>query len=87
VEKNPGYWKQYRANHPDYVTKNREQQKGRNLRNRSLCNQSVIAKSDALIQENPVETGIYQLIPVTHLAIAKSDALIVKISPITNSYP
>jgi hypothetical protein len=47
----------------------------------------VIAKSDALIPETPLETGIYQLVPVTNSMIAKSDALLVKISPVTNSYP
>lgn len=87
VEKNSGYWKRYRASHLDYVARNREQQQGRNLRNRSLCKRGVIAKSDALIPETSLETGIYQLVPVTNLMIAKSDALLVKISPVTNSYP
>ena len=87
VKKNSAYWNLYRASRPDYVTRNREQQQGRNLRNRSLCKRDVIAKSDALIPEISLETGIYQLVPVTNLMIAKSDALLVKISPVTNSYP
>ncbi len=47
----------------------------------------MIAKSDALIPKTSLETGIYQLVPVTNLMIAKSDALLVKISAVTNSYP
>lgn len=47
----------------------------------------MIAKGDALITETSLETGIYQLVPVTNSLIAKSDALLVKISPFTNSYP
>lgn len=51
LKESPHYWKQYRANHPDYAKRNREQQRERNhLRKKLLGNNaSLIAKSDALI--------------------------------------
>lgn len=88
LKKNPGYWQQYREKHPIYTNRNREQQLQRNLHQRSTSNNNarLIAKSDALISESPVKTGVYQLVPTAESEIAKSDALIVKISLITNGY-
>jgi hypothetical protein len=87
LKESPHYWKEYRASHPDYAKRNRKQQRERNLlRKKQLGNNaSLIAKSDALIPESPLKTGIYQLVPVTR-TIAKSDALIVKISFIPEGY-
>lgn len=71
VLKNPDYWKQYRASHPDYVEKNRNAQFRRN--------QARIAK-DAPCLPFSLPPGRYQLIPVSDPLIANEDAWIVEIT-------
>lgn len=87
-EKNPDYWKQYRASHPDYRQRNRQKQKERN-RNRGKSHTergAMIAKSDALKPPNDIISGLYTLLPVAGEMIAKSDALLVKLDVIADKY-
>jgi hypothetical protein len=80
--RNPVYWKQYRASHPHYTEKNRENQRIHQQKLR-LCNKaSQFANSDALTANNPLKAGRYQMIPVAYNEFANSDALIVEISVI-----
>ena len=46
----------------------------------------MIAKSDALAQENNDISGIYMIIPATRNMIAKSDAKFVEINLISKGY-
>ena len=83
--KNSQYWSFYRATHPEYVLKNRQQQKIRDQsrsQGTAKVNASLLAKSDVLLKESPIKSGIYYLIP-SHDLLAKSDALLVKISLIS----
>jgi len=87
-EKNPDYWKQYRASHPDYCQRNRQKQKERNRKRGKghIEAGAVIAKSDALKPHNEIISGIYNIVPVNGDMIAKSDALLVKLDVITDNY-
>lgn len=90
--KNPDYWKPYREAHPGYTERNKSKQR---QRKQALCRRSrtpdggtapQFANSDALTPKNPVKAGTYQLIPFPGEGFANSDALIVKISIIPESY-
>lgn len=83
------YWRNYRATHPEYVRRNKEQQQRRDLR-RKVCkigDTSHLAKSDVFQEVNlplmPIKAGFYHLIPFQESHLAKSDALTVKLSVIT----
>jgi len=87
-EKNPDYWKHYRASHPDYRQRNRQKQKTRN-RKRSQSGVelgSKIAKRYALKPPNGIISGLYKLLPIDGAMIAKSDALLVKLNVVSNNY-
>lgn len=55
--RNPRYWANYRQGHPEYVQRNREQQRARNARRR-------IAKMDESEPQSFFESGAYRIIPV-----------------------
>ena len=75
----PNYSRNYRAKNPDYVERNRAQQK---IRNTKRCD-ALIAKMDVSRPERLVPSGIYRLTPVDASKIAKMDAWIVEISLIS----
>jgi hypothetical protein len=77
-----GYWRDWRARHPEYCERNRTQQRLRNRRRRV----PAIAKMDASATDLPVPSGTYRLIPATGGEIAKSHAWTVKIAVITAPY-
>jgi len=82
----PGYWKDYRSRHPEYVKRNRILQTVRNRRHR-FCHQSntdggLIAKVDASIFNKNRLVGQFYLVPV----IAKVDSLKVNIFDISSPY-
>ncbi len=88
-EKNPGYWKHYRASHPAYRRRNRQQQSERN-RKRTLARvdtESLIAKRYVSEDQSDIISGIYRMVPIEGAMIAKSDAYLVKLNLITDSYP
>jgi len=82
-QKNPGYWKQYRRRHPEYCKRNRQRQRfrDRNRRNNASCNDHL-AKMDALDLFLNDTTVSYFICPAES-DLAKSDALAVKIIPIS----
>ena len=85
--KNSDYWEKYRENNPDYTKSNREKQRHRNRRRKAIKSlSSEIAKMDALPSEKCDISGIYGLISVQDLLIAKMDAKIVKITLISDNY-
>ncbi len=82
----PGYWKEYRSRHPEYVKRNRILQA---VRNRKRTNRhqpddhgNLIAKVDASIFYKNRLVGQFYLVPV----IAKVDALKVNIFDISSPY-
>ena len=86
-EKNPDYWKNYRENNPNYTGCNREKQRHRNRCRRAIESiSSEFAKMDALsVQRNDI-SGVYGLISVQDLLVAKMDAKIVKIIEMSDAY-
>jgi len=85
--KNSGYWKEYRARHPAYVERNREQQRVRNRkrsRKRDTPASLAIAKMDALTPRNIIPFGRYRLVPLATDGIAKMDALVVEIGVVSS---
>ena len=67
AERNPDYWRQYRAAHPEYRARNHLLQKERDARRR----ERNLVKMDALKGENLIESGTYYLVPSD---LAKMDA-------------
>ena len=90
IKRNPGYSKKYRENHPEYVEKNRKDQRARNKKqkiHKELPDfvKSEIAKMDVLKPKKVIISGYYKLIPLYPEKIAKMDELIVKIDIISKS--
>ena len=83
----PDYWKQYRASHQKYVQRNLNKQRMRDGRAKIQiqAQEMHLAKSDAFIKKNLINSGNYWLIPALNKNLAKSDALFVKIDLITTS--
>lgn len=80
-ETHPDYWQEYRADHPEYVDRNREQQRIRN----TTRSASAIAKMDPSSPISPITTGTYRLTAAEEGAIAKMDAWIVKITLLSST--
>jgi len=68
------YQKQYRANHPEYVKRNREQQKERNKK-RLNDPSSMIVKTYALSLQ-PLQDGLYRGLEVKNGKIVKTYTLL-----------
>ena len=83
---NPGYWKDYRSRHPEYVERNRILQAVRNRRrnrgDKMQATDDLIAKVDASMFNKNRMVGQFYLVPV----IAKVDALKVNIFDISSPY-
>ena len=75
-ERNPDYWREYRIEHPQYVERNRTQQRERNARQR----ERRVAKMNASPPDFPVPSGIYRISKAPSIRIAKMDAWIVEIT-------
>lgn len=74
------YQKQYRNNHPEYVLKNRQQQRIRNQKRNADA--SMIVKMDAFDQQPSIKSGIYEFTPCRVNAsgkIVKMDALALQV--------
>jgi hypothetical protein len=85
-EKNSGYSRSYRENHPGYVEANRSGQKIRNMRRKPPgAEPPLIAKSDASHGKNSLNPGLYIIQRVKADGIAKSDASFVRITSISMS--
>lgn len=77
----PGYWKDYRAGHPDKARRNRLLQCLRNRKRRSPG--SVIAKMDAFRSRPRLTYGTFWMVPM----IAKMDAFKVNLYGFSEPYP
>jgi hypothetical protein len=82
--KYPGdrYQSSYRANHPGYVSDNREKQHLRALKEPEMPMEAQIVKTDALSSESLVSKGFYVLMPYKKTCpgkIVKPDALIIEL--------
>jgi len=86
-EKNPRYWQEYRARHPECVARNRERQRERNRHRRKQgdAGHVPIAKMDASAPDKSINTGRYMLSRIDSGGIAKMDALIVEINVVSSS--
>ena len=79
--KNPSYWKQYRASHPEYVERNRKQQQVRNKRKQS----ARIANVAESVPNSPFPSGRYRLARVTADCIANEAHWIVEITYLSDA--
>lgn len=75
LDRNPEYWHKYRDAHPDYVERNRIQQRGR-AKSMSI---TEVAKMDASNLVLPLPSGVYHLSLATDSEIAKMDVWTVEI--------
>ena len=82
ADENAGYWHQYREEHPEYVERNRQLQRGRDSSRRLR----VLAKMDASRRETPMASGTYRLIPATGEDLAKMNAWTVQITVLSDGY-
>jgi hypothetical protein len=90
TKRNPEYWQNYRSAHPEYVERNRRQQKIRNIRSRyslilSENDPKMIAKMNDLKGKSSIKSGYYMLYPISTGEIAKMDEILVKIDVISKS--
>jgi hypothetical protein len=84
LEKNPGYWKGYRKRHPQYCERNRrlQQQRDKSRYGRNVSVGGNLAKMDTLNGFLNDRIGRYIISPAAG-NLAKMDALIVKIVPVS----
>ena len=82
--RHPDYWRAYRRQHPQSVTRNRDKQHDRDRAKRLKPPQPPcgpdLANEDASRLQLPVETGTYRMIPVTGGDLANENAYLVKIA-------
>jgi len=80
----PEYWRAYRLNQPQYVIRNRQQQRERDRARRRdrvpAAPTPGLANEDASSPSYPLETGTYRMIPVTGSELANENAWVVRIS-------
>ena len=83
-----GYWRRYRAEHPEYTAANRIGQRERDRRRRERESappaRADLAKSDASTPDSRAFSGTYRLIPVTGRNLANEDACLVKIAVLSD---
>lgn len=76
VARNHDYWKRYRQRHPEYVERNRRQQRERNDRRELEEVAKMVSSHDALA----LDSGTYELRRVGLEKNANMDSWIVKIT-------
>jgi len=89
-DKHPDYYKGYREMNPQYVEKNRTNQKLRDMKRRLPVRMSgknglvnLLAKMDSLTSRlSRRSAGIFKLIPKDRGLLAKMDSLMVELIPI-----
>ena len=81
LDSQPDYWQRYRAEHPDYTQRNREQQRVRSGAQRV----GTIAKMDASKPAPALASGTYRLSAIAPKGVAKMDAWIVEITVLTST--
>ena len=76
MDRNPGYWRQYRDDHPEYAERNRRQQ-----REKSAASQVAgLAKIDVSTLRQAFTAGIYRISPVQGGCTRNSNVWTVEIS-------
>ncbi|WP_077035566.1 hypothetical protein [Pelomonas sp. KK5] len=71
LARNPDYWKCYRESHPDYVQRNRQQQRRKAQQQGSMASDVAAA-------------GLFMMYVISPIALAKMDAcLLVKLVPVS----
>ena len=75
-QRNPDYWSGYRDDNPEYLERNRTQQRQRNTQRR----ERRIAKMDASPAILPFPSGIYRISQASPAGIAKMDAWTVELT-------
>jgi hypothetical protein len=78
-KRNPDYWREYRRSHPKYQERNRRLQRKRNGKQQT----KNIAKMDVFEGPSPLPSGIYRLVRVDGVGIAKMDEWTVEITIIS----
>ena len=86
----PGYWREYRRKHPEYVTRNRDQQRKRDRGTRSsdpvaAAPTPELANGDASSLDFPFPTGTYRIAPAHWGDLANEDACLVEIALLSGS--
>jgi len=76
LKRNPDYYRNYRASHPDYAARNRSQQHQRNHK----IQPDSIAKMDVSNRPFPLQSGLYQVKLLGDDVIARMDAWIVELT-------
>ncbi|WP_229205607.1 MULTISPECIES: hypothetical protein [unclassified Duganella] len=84
--RNADYWKNYRAEHPDYVERNRKNQRIRSRQELS-DQKNEIAKMDASTPGGRVTSGIYRMNLISTFDIAKMGVWMVELRVISYSEP
>jgi hypothetical protein len=60
MDRNPGYWRQYRSDNPDYTERNRSSQRVKTPPHAS----PVLAKKDESNHSEMLRAGVYQITPI-----------------------
>lgn len=81
-QRNPDYWREYRRTHPEYLERNRAQQRERNRERRDR----LIAKMGVSTPVFPMPSGIYRISQAPPTGIAKMDAWTVQITLLPATY-
>jgi len=77
------YQHNYRASHPDYVNKNRDQQRARNARKAGKTPGATnIVNPDALMLQKPDSETVYAMIAVDYKNIVNPDAFMLQATDI-----
>jgi hypothetical protein len=79
VQRNGGYWRDYRLRHPEYCEGNRKRSRERQAAGRSAA-KAKFAKMDSLNGLSAVRSGTYLLVPQDEEKFAKMDSLMVEIT-------
>jgi hypothetical protein len=79
VQRNGGYWRDYRLRHPEYCEDNRKRSRERQAAGRR-AEDAKFAKMDSSKVLSAVPSGTYLLVPQGEEKFAKMDSLMVEIT-------
>lgn len=83
AERNPDYWRNYRARNPEYTEKNRQNQRGIP----GAARETTLAKMDASILTLMLQAGVYRITPVHPAGPGKRKGWTVEIKPLCSTCP
>ena len=78
MDRNPDYWRQYRADHPDYTDRNRSRQRVKT----PTPKPTTLAKRDESNGPHPFKAGVYRIAPLQRMDGDISGTWTVELSPI-----